>query len=102
MQSLSQAFLEWPSWLSAKDWHGLPKSEFLSRCGICLPCGIAPEMLPGSNAQRLLEIWPRSLVNVIIDPPLSGPKELKKVDSPICAGLADTQQHHIFTDATLR
>ena len=59
-------------------------------------------MLPGSNARRLLEIWPRSLVNVIIDPLLFGPKELKKVDSPIFAGLADTQQHQIITDATLR
>jgi hypothetical protein len=40
-------------------------------------------------------------VNVIIDPLLSGPKELKKVDSPVFAGLADTQQHQIITDATL-
>jgi len=58
-------------------------------------------MLPGSNARRLSEIWPRVLVNVIIDPLFSGPKELKKVDSPVFAGLADTQQDQIITDATL-
>src|SRR6266704_6737962 len=68
---------------------------------ICLPGGIAPEMLPGSNTRRLLEPWPRALVNVIIDPLLSGPKELKKVDSPVFAGLTDTQQHQITMDATL-
>ena len=54
---------------------------------ICLPGGIAPEMLPGSNTRRLLEPWPRALVNVIIDPLLSGPKELEKVNSPVFAGL---------------
>jgi len=58
------------------------------------------EMLPGSNTRRLLEPLPRALVNEIIDPLVSGSKELKKVDSPVFASLADTQQHQIITDAT--
>ena len=40
------------------------------------------------------------LANVINDPILSGPEELEKVDSSVIAGLINTQQHQIITDAT--
>ena len=39
------------------------------------------------------------LAHVIIDPPLSGPKEFEKFDPPVCAGLTDTQQHQIIPNA---
>ena len=89
----------------ANSWTGgtpsaISKHEETKMFGICLLGRIVPEMLPGSNTRRLLAPSPRAPVNVIIDPLLSGPKELKKVDSPVFAGLENAQQHQIITDAT--
>ena len=62
---------------------------------ICLPGGIARGM--SSDARSFLGPWTSPLrvplANVIIDPLLSGPKEVEKVYSSVFAGLINTQQH---------
>ena|ERR1017187_1314697 len=54
------------------------------------------------NANSRLPLPPLAvpLATVVIDPVLSGPKELEKVNSSVFAGLINAQQHQIITDAT--